>query len=47
MVLYGQPIDEHRAAQAAEQAVAGAQPLSKNAYKVKIAKTLVKRAILS
>jgi len=46
-VIIGQPIDEHRAAQAAEQAVAGAQPLSKNAYKVEIAKTLVKRAILS
>jgi CO/xanthine dehydrogenase FAD-binding subunit len=46
-MIIGQPIDEHRAAQAAEQAVAGAQPLSKNAYKVEIAKTLVKRAILS
>jgi NADPH-dependent glutamate synthase beta subunit-like oxidoreductase len=45
-MIIGQPIDEHRAAQAAEQAVAGAQPLSKNAYKVEIAKTLVKRAIL-
>jgi CO/xanthine dehydrogenase FAD-binding subunit len=45
-VIIGQPIDEHRAAQAAEQAVAGAQPLSMNAYKVEIAKTLVKRAIL-
>jgi NADPH-dependent glutamate synthase beta subunit-like oxidoreductase len=46
-VIIGQPIDEHRAAEAAEQAVAGAQPLSMNAYKVEIAKTLVKRAILS
>jgi NADPH-dependent glutamate synthase beta subunit-like oxidoreductase len=46
-MIIGKPIDEHRAAQAAEQAVAGAQPLSKNAYKVEIAKTLVKRAILS
>jgi NADPH-dependent glutamate synthase beta subunit-like oxidoreductase len=45
--IIGQPIDEHRAAEAAEQAVAGAQPLSMNAYKVEIAKTLVKRAILS
>jgi NADPH-dependent glutamate synthase beta subunit-like oxidoreductase/CO/xanthine dehydrogenase FAD-binding subunit len=46
-VIIGRPIDEHRAAEAAEQAVAGAQPLSMNAYKVEIAKTLVKRAILS
>lgn len=45
--IIGQPIDEHRAAEAAEQAVAAAQPLSMNAYKVEIAKTLVKRAILS
>jgi NADPH-dependent glutamate synthase beta subunit-like oxidoreductase len=46
-VIIGRPIDEHRAVEAAEQAVAGAQPLSMNAYKVEIAKTLVKRAILS
>ncbi len=46
-VIIGQPIDEHRAAEAAEQAIAGAQPLSMNAYKVEIAKTLVKRSILS
>jgi NADPH-dependent glutamate synthase beta subunit-like oxidoreductase/CO/xanthine dehydrogenase FAD-binding subunit len=46
-VIIGQPIDENRAAEAAEQAIAGAQPLSMNAYKVEIAKTLVKRAILS
>jgi xanthine dehydrogenase YagS FAD-binding subunit len=45
-VIIGQPIDEHRAAEAAEQAIAGAQPLGMNAYKVEIAKTLVKRAIL-
>ena len=46
-MIIGQPIDEYRAAKAAEQAVAGAQPLSMNAYKVEIAKALVKRAILS
>jgi NADPH-dependent glutamate synthase beta subunit-like oxidoreductase len=46
-VIIGQPIDEHRAAEAAEQALAGAQTLSMNAYKVEVAKTLVKRAILS
>jgi NADPH-dependent glutamate synthase beta subunit-like oxidoreductase len=45
--IIGQAIDEYRAIEAAEQAVAGAQPLSMNAYKVEIAKTLVKRAILS
>jgi NADPH-dependent glutamate synthase beta subunit-like oxidoreductase/CO/xanthine dehydrogenase FAD-binding subunit len=46
-MIIGKPIDEDRAAKAAEQAIAGAQPLSMNAYKVEIAKTLVKRAILS
>jgi xanthine dehydrogenase YagS FAD-binding subunit len=46
-VIIERPIDEHLAAEAAEQAIAGAQPLSMNAYKVEIAKTLVKRAILS
>jgi CO/xanthine dehydrogenase FAD-binding subunit len=46
-VIIGKPIDEHCAAEAAEQAVAGAQPLGMNAYKVEIAKTLVKRAILN
>ena len=46
-VIIGRSIDEHRAAEAAERAIASAQPLSMNAYKVEIAKTLVKRAILS
>jgi xanthine dehydrogenase YagS FAD-binding subunit len=46
-VIIGRPIDEHRAAEAAEQAMAGARPLSMSAYKVEIAKTLVKRALLS
>ena len=45
--IIGRPMDEHRAAEAAEQAVAGAQPLSMNAYKVEIAKALVKRALLT
>ncbi|MBS3917979.1 MAG: FAD binding domain-containing protein [Deltaproteobacteria bacterium] len=44
--IIGRPVDEHRAAEAAEQAMAGAQPLSMNAYKVEIAKALVKRAIM-
>jgi NADPH-dependent glutamate synthase beta subunit-like oxidoreductase/CO/xanthine dehydrogenase FAD-binding subunit len=46
-VIIGRPIDEHRAAEAAEQAMADAMPLSMNVYKVEIAKTLLKRAILS
>jgi len=45
-VIKGRPIDQNAAAEAAEQAVLGAMPLSMNAYKVEIAKTLVKRAIL-
>ena len=46
-VMIGRPLNEAAAAKAAEEALAGAKPLSKNAYKVEIAKTLVKRAILS
>jgi xanthine dehydrogenase YagS FAD-binding subunit len=45
-MLKGNRIDEEIAARAAEQALAGARPLSKNAYKIEIARTLVKRAIL-
>ena len=45
-VIVGRSIDEAAAAAAAEKALAGAKPLSKNAYKVEIAKTLVKRALL-
>jgi xanthine dehydrogenase YagS FAD-binding subunit len=45
-VLIGRTINADIAAKAAEAALAGAKPLSKNAYKVEIAKTLVKRAIL-
>jgi CO/xanthine dehydrogenase FAD-binding subunit len=46
-VIKGRLIDPNIAAEAAEQAVAGALPLSMNAYKIEIAKSLVKRAILS
>jgi xanthine dehydrogenase YagS FAD-binding subunit len=46
-VLVGRSIDEKAAADAAEEALAGAKPLSMNAYKIEIAKTLVKRAILN
>jgi len=45
-VLEGRPIDEDAACEAAEQALRGARPLSMNAYKIDIAKTLVRRAIL-
>jgi xanthine dehydrogenase YagS FAD-binding subunit len=45
-ILVGKPVDEKAAADAAEASLAGAKPLSMNAYKIEIAKTLVKRAIL-
>jgi xanthine dehydrogenase YagS FAD-binding subunit len=45
-ILIGQPVNADVAVQAAEAALANAKPLSKNAYKVEIAKTLVTRAIL-
>lgn len=43
--LRGKTLDEAAARAAAEAAVAGAKPLSGNAYKVEIAKTLVTRAL--
>jgi xanthine dehydrogenase YagS FAD-binding subunit len=45
-LMMGQPINEATAAEAAEKALKGAKPLSKNAYKVEIAKILIKRAIM-
>ena len=45
-MLVGRLVDEKAAFDAAEAALAGAKPLSMNAYKIEIAKTLVKRAIL-
>lgn len=44
--LVGKPLNEATAADAAAAAVKGAEPLSHNGYKVQIAKTAVKRAIL-
>ena len=44
--LKGRAINEESAVEAAEHALAGARPLNMNAYKIEIAKTLVKRAIL-
>jgi xanthine dehydrogenase YagS FAD-binding subunit len=43
--LKGQSIDEHVVTEAAKMALRGARPLSKNAFKVEIAKSLVRRAI--
>jgi len=45
--IKGKVIDATMAAEAAEVAMTDARPLSMNAYKVEITKTLVKRAILS
>jgi xanthine dehydrogenase YagS FAD-binding subunit len=44
--LVGKPLNDATAADAAAAAVKGAEPLSRNGYKVQIAKTAVKRAIL-
>jgi hypothetical protein len=44
--LCGKRLSDGAAAEAAEAALAGAEPLSMNGYKVEIAKLLVKRAIL-
>ena len=44
--LAGKAVDEQTAAAAAEAALRGARPLSQNAYKIQVAKTAVKRAIL-
>ncbi len=44
--LVGKTITEQTAAEAAEAARRGARPLSQNAYKIQVAKTAVKRAIL-
>jgi xanthine dehydrogenase YagS FAD-binding subunit len=44
--LAGQAVTEQSAAAASEAALEGATPLSQNAYKIQVAKTAVKRAIL-
>jgi xanthine dehydrogenase YagS FAD-binding subunit len=46
-LLAGQRITPELAAQAAEAALAGANPLAKNAYKVPLAKAIVQRATLT
>jgi xanthine dehydrogenase YagS FAD-binding subunit len=45
--LAGKAINESTAEEAGKLAVAGAQPLSDNAYKVQLARTAVKRALLA
>lgn len=45
--LKGKTLDEDTAAQAGKLALEGALPLTQNAYKLRIAKTLVKRSLLS
>ena len=45
--LAGQAISEQTAAKAGEEAVRGAKPLSRNAYKVQLARVAVKRALLA
>jgi xanthine dehydrogenase YagS FAD-binding subunit len=44
-ILIGKPIQEQIAQDAGRAAMAGAVPLSKNAYKLPIFETLVRRAI--
>lgn len=46
-VVTGKTITEAVAEQAAQAAVAGAKPLSRNAYKVQLARVAVKRALLA
>jgi xanthine dehydrogenase YagS FAD-binding subunit len=45
--LVGKPINEATAAAVADVALRDARPLSQNAYKIQVAKTAVKRAILN
>jgi xanthine dehydrogenase YagS FAD-binding subunit len=47
VILIGKPIQEPVARVAAQAAVSGAAPLSRNAYKLPIFETLVRRAILA
>jgi xanthine dehydrogenase YagS FAD-binding subunit len=46
-LLQGQQLNENTAAIAARAAVADATPLAKNAYKVKVLETVVKRTLLA
>ena len=46
-MLAGQKITPELAAKAAETALEGAQPLSKNKYKVPLTKAIVKRNLIA
>ena len=46
LFLKGKPLDDATAARAGELAVKGAKKLSRNGYKIEIAKTLVKRGLI-
>lgn len=46
-LMVGNPIDPETATAPAEVAVSGAVPLRRNAYKIEIARALVKRALLA
>jgi xanthine dehydrogenase YagS FAD-binding subunit len=46
VLLKGKQINEASAAEAAEIAMSAAKPLSMNGYKIEIAKTVIKRALL-
>jgi xanthine dehydrogenase YagS FAD-binding subunit len=46
-VLQGQPLDRALAQKAGEAAVQGAKPLSRNRYKVQLARVAVQRALLA
>jgi xanthine dehydrogenase YagS FAD-binding subunit len=45
--LAGKPLNEQTAAAAADAAVSDAKPMSGNVYKIQIARTAVKRAIMN
>ena len=45
-LLVGRPVNEETAATAGDMAIAAATPLSMNDYKVQLARTAVKRAVL-
>jgi xanthine dehydrogenase YagS FAD-binding subunit len=45
--LTGKPLNQENAAKAGREAVAGAKPLSQNAYKIQLAQVAVKRALLA
>lgn len=46
-MLEGQPVTPERAAQVAEAALAGAQPMSGNAYKLDVGRAVIIRALMS